>query len=107
MTQWIEAIRLEDLPPGNGRTVDVAGRSIALFNIEGVIYAIDDTCPHMGSSLGASVVSGKMVRCRGHGMQFDVTNGFESGKPGYGVATHAIKEVDGVVFVAIEGRQHA
>jgi 3-phenylpropionate/trans-cinnamate dioxygenase ferredoxin subunit len=101
MTHWVETIRLEDIPLGHGRTVDVAGRSIALFNIDGVIHAIDDTCPHMGSSLGAGVISGRMVTCRGHGMKFDVTSGFEGGKPGYGVATHAVKEVDGVVFVAV------
>ena len=101
MVQWVETIRLEDVLPGAGRTIDVAGKSIALFNIDGVIYAIDDTCPHMGQSLGSGEVDGKMVRCRGHGMRFDVTNGFEGGKPGYGVATHAVKEIDGVVFVAI------
>jgi nitrite reductase/ring-hydroxylating ferredoxin subunit len=64
MTHWVEAIRLEDIPRGSGRTVEVAGRSIALFNIEGTIYAIDDICPHMGQSLGVGVgvVEGKMVR---------------------------------------------
>src|SRR5262245_9958687 len=101
MAHWVETIRLEAIQSGGGRTVDVEGRSIALFNIEGVIYAIDDTCPHMGQSLGSGVVSGKMVRCRGHGMQFDLTTGFEGGKPGFGVATHEVKEVDGIVLVAI------
>jgi nitrite reductase/ring-hydroxylating ferredoxin subunit len=55
----------------------------------------------MGQSLGSGVLSGKMIRCRGHGLKFDVTNGFEGGQPGFGVTTHAVKEVDGVVFVAI------
>lgn len=101
MTHWVQTIRREEIPRGSGRTVDAGARSIALFNVDGVIYAIDDTCPHMGQSLGAGVVSRNMVRCRGHGLNFDVTNGFEGGKPGFGVATYEVKEVDGVVFVAI------
>ena len=43
MAEFIEAGRLEDVPPGKGRTVTIAGKEVALFNVDGTIYAMDDS----------------------------------------------------------------
>jgi 3-phenylpropionate/trans-cinnamate dioxygenase ferredoxin subunit len=81
--------------------VKVANKEVALFNVDGTVYAIDDSCAHAGSSLSAGELKGKMLRCRGHGMIYDVTNGFVNGVPGFGVSSYPVKIEGGKVFIGI------
>lgn len=101
MTEFIEAARLDELPPGRGMSVTVAGSDVALFNVEGTIYAMEDSCLHQGSSLGTCELRGKVVTCRGHGWRYDVTTGEILHAPGVGVDTHPVKVVDGTIMVAV------
>ena len=98
---YIEAAKLDDLPPGRGTCVRVDGKDIALFNVDGTVFAINDSCLHQGLSLGTSELKGKVVTCRGHGWQYDVTNGNMLVSPGFGVTPYAVKVVDGKIFVAV------
>lgn len=53
----------KDLPPGGALAVDVEGLRLALFNIDGTYYAIEDTCPHSGGPLSEGYVEGTQVEC--------------------------------------------
>ena len=66
MGEFIEVVSEEELPPGRSTTVSVAGKQLALFNVEGTIYATDDKCLHAGGSLGWGKLEGKVVSCRLH-----------------------------------------
>ena len=69
----------KDLEPGQGLSVEVEDKKIALFNIDGSYYAIDDTCTHRGGPLSEGSVEGTVVTCPWHGARFDVTSGEVSG----------------------------
>jgi 3-phenylpropionate/trans-cinnamate dioxygenase ferredoxin subunit len=72
----IEVGRLEDLESGKRkyfRSSDDQG--LAIFNINGTIHAIDEKCPHQGSSLMAGTLRGTTLTCPVHGFRFDVTTG--------------------------------
>ena len=99
MTNFVEALRLEELPPGRGTCVTIAGKDVALFNVDGTIYAMEDSCLHQGLALGNSELVGKVVTCRGHGWRYDVTTGNTLHVPDYGVTTFAVKVEEGKVFV--------
>jgi nitrite reductase/ring-hydroxylating ferredoxin subunit len=101
MGEFIEVARLDQVPPGSGTSFTVAGKDVALFNVDGTIYAMEDSCLHKGSSLGASQLDGKVVTCRSHGWHYDVTTGSTMNVPGYGVASYPAKVVDGQIFVAV------
>ncbi len=60
---------------GHGKTFTVNGLQIAMFSIEGKLFAFDDACPHVGASLGTGKLEGKLVTCPAHDWQFDVTSG--------------------------------
>jgi nitrite reductase/ring-hydroxylating ferredoxin subunit len=101
MTDFLEVASVEQIAPGHSMVVTVAGKDVALFNVDGQIYAIDDACVHQGASLGSGKFQGKIVTCRAHGLKFDVTTGFVGGSPGYGVASHAVQIIDGKIAVAV------
>ena len=101
MSDFVEVARLEDLPPGTGTVVTVAETDVAIFNVGGSVFAIEDTCPHQGSSLGTSKLDGMVVTCRGHGMRFNVATGSMPGGSGYSIATYAVKLEDGKIMVAV------
>ena len=82
MAKWVKIAEIDDVAPGVGRAFEVEGCIIAVFNVDGKFYAIDDSCPHQGSSLAAGRLDGHVVTCRSHGMKVDVTGGLH---PGLGI----------------------
>src|SRR3712207_9481872 len=58
--------RVADIPEGKGRTVAVGDKLVAVFRSQGQCHAIDDTCPHMGASLGAGHLEDGVVTCPWH-----------------------------------------
>ncbi len=81
MGTLVKVAEKKDLPAGSAKAVEINGKQIALFNIEGKYYAIDDTCTHVGGSLSEGSVDGNEVTCPLHGATFDITNGKVTGKP--------------------------
>ena len=79
MTTWVKIGEIGDVPPGAGRAFAIEGYSIAVFNVDGKLYAIDDSCPHQGSSLAMGRLEGYVVTCRSHGMKVNVSAGQGSG----------------------------
>ena len=75
MADFIKVAARQDLNPGEGMEVDVNGRPLALFNIEGEFYAIDQVCPHAGGPLSDGWVDGSNVICPWHGWEFDLKTG--------------------------------
>jgi 3-phenylpropionate/trans-cinnamate dioxygenase ferredoxin subunit len=61
--------------PGEMRVFEVSGTRVNVANVDGQLYAIEDTCTHMGCSLAKGKLDGTVVTCACHGSQFDVTSG--------------------------------
>ncbi len=75
MGQLRDVARAVDLPPGSAISVEVDGRTIAVFNVDGRLYAIDGACTHRGGPLAEGDVEGHVVTCPWHGGQFDLEAG--------------------------------
>jgi 3-phenylpropionate/trans-cinnamate dioxygenase ferredoxin subunit len=75
MGAFIRVASLADVPPGTAKRVDVDGRRIALVNVAGTIYAIDDMCTHEDESLSEGPVAGEIIVCPKHGSRFHVPTG--------------------------------
>ncbi len=90
---------LKDLAPGTAVRLD-AEVPIAVFNADGELYAIDDTCTHQDASLADGYLEGCWVECPLHASTFDLRTGAVSGPPARtGVRTHGVEVRDGVVWV--------
>ena len=86
MTDFVTVAKVEDIPPGTGHTIEVHGVWIALFNVQGSFYAIDNTCPHAGGPLGEGHLDGCVVECPWHGWRFNVQTGERPENPAITVA---------------------
>lgn len=86
---------------GQRALLGLAGHSIALFNLDGQLFAIADSCPHQGSSLCGAQLQGRLIQCRTHGLRFDLASGYLANSEQLQVATYPIVEEGGQVFIVI------
>ncbi|PYS06451.1 MAG: hypothetical protein DMG17_32385 [Acidobacteria bacterium] len=75
MAVFLKVAEIQSVLRGQGKKFNVGGKHIALFNIEGTYYAIDDTCTHKGGPLSEGKIEGSNVTCPWHGSIFDVRTG--------------------------------
>ena len=87
MSDFAKVADVTDLPAGKSICVEFGGEKVALFNVDGTIYAIGDTCTHVGGPLSEGQVNGTVVTCPFHGATFDLTTGSATGPP----ASSAVK----------------
>jgi 3-phenylpropionate/trans-cinnamate dioxygenase ferredoxin subunit len=102
MTRFVRVAAAAEIPSDRGRPVFVDGRVIALFRVDGAVHALDDSCPHAGSSLAAGKLEGAFVQCRAHGLRFDVRTGRMRGIDGYCAKIYPVRVTNGEVAVGIE-----
>jgi nitrite reductase/ring-hydroxylating ferredoxin subunit len=109
------ACSLADLPPDSSRIVTIQGREIGLFNVDGRIYAIRNSCPHRAAPLGLGRLSGTtlpsapyeycygkeglVLRCPWHGWEFDLATGEPLVKHGLRARTYPAEVVGGEILV--------
>ena len=67
--------KVSEIPKGTGKVVEASGKTVAVFNCEGMFYAIDNTCKHRGGPLGDGSLAGTTVTCPWHGWEYNVTTG--------------------------------
>lgn len=68
--------RVRDMPCGSGATVELpGGAELALYNVNGEFFAIENFCPHRGAPLADGHLCGHTVECDWHGWRFDVRTG--------------------------------
>lgn len=79
--------------PGQRRLWRHADTLIVVFNVDGALYAIDDSCPHRGASLASGVLQGRMLQCPAHGLKFDLAHGCmgHQAQPGIALRRYAVQ----------------
>lgn len=101
MTEFVKALPLTELPAGACREALVAGRALAFFNVDGVVYALSNSCVHRGGPLGQGMLDGTTVMCPWHAWTYDVTSGCSTVNPELKVDRFDVKVEDGHVFVKV------
>ena len=75
MSRFVPVTTTDAIPPGEARAYVVGDREIALFNVAGRYYAIENSCPHQGGPLAEGFIEGPIVTCPWHAWCFDVRTG--------------------------------
>ena len=74
-TNWIDAAAQADVPEGDVIGVIVAGKDIALYEVEGEVFATDNICTHGHARLSDGFLEGREIECPLHQGRFDVCTG--------------------------------
>jgi nitrite reductase (NADH) small subunit len=98
---FVKVAEAADVKIGEGKVVAVGSREVALFNVEGEFYCIDNQCPHAAGPLGEGWVEGEIVSCPWHAWQFSVKTGEMLYNSFVCVATFPCKVEDGTVLVDV------
>lgn len=103
MADWLTVTPAHQLPPGQVRVVQAGRRRLALCNVDGQFYCIDDVCTHDGGPLDQGELDGNEIECPRHGARFDVTTGRATCLPAIvPVKTYPVRVVDGQVQIQID-----
>ncbi|MBU6350440.1 MAG: non-heme iron oxygenase ferredoxin subunit [Chloroflexi bacterium] len=103
MSQSIQIAAVTDLPAGASKLVEVNRTRIALFNLDGEIYAIEDVCTHDGGPLvEGKLVNGCQIQCPRHGARFDLRTGAALSFPAFEpTRTYAVQIREGMIWIEL------
>lgn len=101
MAELVRVAGIADIAPGSGTTVEAGGKSLAVFNVGGSYYAIDNDCVHRGGPLGEGELEGTVVTCPWHGWTYDVTSGKCVNNPAACVKSYPVAVEGGDVKVQV------
>lgn len=90
-----------DVPEGGSRQFEAAGRRVAVFRLDGALFAMDGVCPHRGGPVGEGTVENGVVACPWHGWRFEVRTGRCVNTPGAAQACFPVREEDGSILVEV------
>jgi nitrite reductase/ring-hydroxylating ferredoxin subunit len=101
---FVAVAHVADVKPGHPLTVTVDGREIALFNVAGTVYALDNACPHQGAPLADGWIDGATVTCTWHAWCFNLGDGRMTHGGFTGVDVFDVKIEDELVLVSRAAR---
>lgn len=104
---FIETIDAAQLEPGKMTCVEAGGQRILIANVDGILYAVDDTCTHEDASLSSGSLTGDLVKCPLHGSRFSVRTGAPLEDPAEEpLRCYAVKINEGRVLIGLNSRTH-
>jgi 3-phenylpropionate/trans-cinnamate dioxygenase ferredoxin component len=102
-TRWIDVAPADAVPPGEHRIFDIDDTPVAVFNIDGELFAIHDICTHDGETLTGGPVEGTEIVCPRHGARFSLRTGEVLAPPAYEpVHTYGVRIADGRLWLEAE-----
>ena len=101
MDQFHQVCRAEEVPAGEGKTVVIGNKLIALFHNGDRFHAIDDCCPHMGASLSGGHLENGIVTCPWHAWRFRLADGAWADNPRIKIGCYPVKVQDGTISVEL------
>ena len=92
---------LADLPPGAVKYAEASGKELAIYNVDGTVYATSNICPHQGGPLADGILEGTSIICPWHAWAFDVCTGTSPVNPRLKIETYAVKIDNNDIFVEV------
>jgi 3-phenylpropionate/trans-cinnamate dioxygenase ferredoxin subunit len=100
MAEWVDVAPAGEFPPGTSRSIDLDGTAVAVFNVDGAYYALEDVCTHDGGQLTGGFIENDVIVCPRHFARFSIKTGEVLAAPAYeDVPTFEVRVASGVVQV--------
>jgi len=102
MPKFVRVATTSEIADQSATCVEVEGKRVAIFNLGGEFYAIDDTCTHRGGPLSEGSVQGEEVECPWHGAHFNIKSGEATGPPAAeGVTNYTVRLVGDAIEIEV------
>jgi nitrite reductase (NADH) small subunit/3-phenylpropionate/trans-cinnamate dioxygenase ferredoxin subunit len=101
MSDFRTVCRAADVVEGEGTTVAVDGKLIAIFRCGGEFFAIDDVCPHMGASLSGGYLEDGIVTCPWHAWRFRLADGAWADNPRIKIGCYPVRVIEDNVQIQV------
>ncbi len=101
VSEFHDVAACKEIPEGKVRCYVVEHRKVAVANIEGQWFAVDDACPHRGGPLSEGDVEGCEIVCPWHFWSFDLRSGRHAGGSKFAVLTHDVRVANGRLLVRL------
>ncbi|HET9484891.1 MAG TPA: non-heme iron oxygenase ferredoxin subunit [Xanthomonadales bacterium] len=99
MSEWTRVCSTAECLPGEYHVAIVDGVQVAVINLDGAYYAIEDVCTHDGGELTGGTIDGSEIECPRHGARFDIRTGAVTCPPAYTpIASFPVRVEDGAVY---------
>lgn len=96
MDDYVKVATVDNIQPGERVLIELDGIRIAIFNLDGTYYAIEDTCTHDGGPLvEGEILDGCQIQCPRHGARFDIRTGAALTMPAFEPTPTYEVQVDG------------
>jgi 3-phenylpropionate/trans-cinnamate dioxygenase ferredoxin subunit len=101
MPDYITAATVDEIQPGERMVVEIDNRWVAIFNVDGNYYAIEDRCTHDDGPLAEGELRGCIIECPRHGATFDIRNGKVLSAPAMvDVPSYEVRVINGEIQLA-------
>lgn len=101
MADFKQVALCSEITEGQAKVIEIANRLVAIYQVNGQYYAIDNNCLHQGGPLAEGELNGTITTCPWHGVEFDVTTGCNPQNPEMRVDSFDLKIEDDKIFIAI------
>ena len=91
MADFVKIATAAEIGPGSVRKFDIAGKEIAVYNVDGSFFATSNICPHQGGPLDEGILEGNSIVCPWHAWAFDVTTGVSPINPRAKIDCYPVK----------------
>jgi len=98
---FLRVAKKDEVPAGTIREFAIEGKAVAVANVDGNLFAINNVCLHRGGPLGEGELARQIVTCPWHGWKYDVTTGRLSNNPAVGVERFPIEVRGDDIFIDI------
>jgi nitrite reductase/ring-hydroxylating ferredoxin subunit len=101
LVKIVPVAKLADVPPGTCRSVEADGIGVAICNVAGTVYILDNTCPHAGGPLGEGSLDGELIECPWHGWRYNVRTGERPENPEITVSCFQVHVENDIIHVLL------
>jgi 3-phenylpropionate/trans-cinnamate dioxygenase ferredoxin subunit len=103
MSEWMAVARVDEVPPERVAVFNIGDHDVAVCNVDGALYAIDDLCTHDGGPLDQGYLEGCEIECPRHGARFDVRTGAVTQLPAFEkLETHPVRVQGDTIEIGID-----
>ena len=105
MSEFQTVCKTSEVTEGEGKTVSLGNKLIAVFRVGADYFAIDDVCPHMGASLSGGYVENNIVTCPWHAWRFRITDGTWADNPRIKIGCYPVRVVGDEIQIQLGSKE--